>query len=115
LLGFQKGGGCFVEGDFLKNRFRWKDSIFNIEDQPGHWGLFRWKDSIFSTETALAFMSISDGLKLSMQFLFLLSTLVSLITILFPHSLEPWIVDALEALEFSTTLLSTHEDKSELR
>ncbi|KAK7286624.1 hypothetical protein RJT34_21753 [Clitoria ternatea] len=29
-------GGCFVEGDFLRNAFRWKDTVGKWEERPGH-------------------------------------------------------------------------------
>ncbi|RDY09612.1 Alpha-L-arabinofuranosidase 1, partial [Mucuna pruriens] len=29
-------GGTYVEGDYLKNQFRWKDTIGSWEERPGH-------------------------------------------------------------------------------
>lgn len=39
-------GGCFVEGEYLKNAFRWKETVGPWEDRPGHWGdvWFYWTD-----------------------------------------------------------------------
>ncbi|NP_001233925.2 alpha-L-arabinofuranosidase precursor [Solanum lycopersicum] len=31
-------GGCFVEGDWLRNAFRWKETIGQWEERPGHFG-----------------------------------------------------------------------------
>uniref|UniRef100_A0A2P2MIZ0 non-reducing end alpha-L-arabinofuranosidase n=1 Tax=Rhizophora mucronata TaxID=61149 RepID=A0A2P2MIZ0_RHIMU len=31
-------GGSSVEGDFLRNAFRWKETIGPWEERPGHWG-----------------------------------------------------------------------------
>uniref|UniRef100_A0A0D9XWJ8 non-reducing end alpha-L-arabinofuranosidase n=1 Tax=Leersia perrieri TaxID=77586 RepID=A0A0D9XWJ8_9ORYZ len=31
-------GGCFVEGDYLKNAFKWKETIGPWEERPGHFG-----------------------------------------------------------------------------
>ncbi|KAG9145658.1 hypothetical protein Leryth_018713 [Lithospermum erythrorhizon] len=31
-------GGCFVEGEWLRNAFRWKETIGNWEERPGHFG-----------------------------------------------------------------------------
>lgn len=35
-------GGCYVEGDWMANSFRWKDSVGRTESRPGHlnavWG-----------------------------------------------------------------------------
>lgn len=36
-------GGCFVEGDWLANRFQWKKSIGPIEDRPGHYNLWGYR------------------------------------------------------------------------
>jgi len=30
-------GGCFVEGDYLTNAFRWKKTVGDIAVRPGHW------------------------------------------------------------------------------
>lgn len=31
-------GGCFIEGQTLRNAFRWKDSVGPWEQRPGHFG-----------------------------------------------------------------------------
>ncbi|CAN6326511.1 unnamed protein product [Urochloa humidicola] len=31
-------GGCFVEGNWLKNAFKWKETIGPWEERPGHYG-----------------------------------------------------------------------------
>lgn len=31
-------GGCFVEGDWLRNAFRWKETVGPWEERPGHFG-----------------------------------------------------------------------------
>ncbi|KAH1069620.1 hypothetical protein AAZX31_03G105000 [Glycine max] len=35
---FRFPGGCFVEGQTLRNAFRWKDSVGPWEERPGHFG-----------------------------------------------------------------------------
>ncbi|EPS67800.1 hypothetical protein M569_06973, partial [Genlisea aurea] len=39
-------GGCFVEGEWLRNAFRWKETIGPWEERPGHFGdvWFYWTD-----------------------------------------------------------------------
>ncbi|PWA48024.1 alpha-L-arabinofuranosidase 1 [Artemisia annua] len=39
-------GGCFVEGEYLKNAFRWKETVGPWEERPGHYGdvWFYWTD-----------------------------------------------------------------------
>lgn len=31
-------GGCFVEGEWLRNAFRWKETVGSWEERPGHFG-----------------------------------------------------------------------------
>jgi len=38
-------GGCFVEGDRLPNAFRWKNSIGELVDRPGHWNLWGYRST----------------------------------------------------------------------
>ncbi|KAM0039905.1 putative non-reducing end alpha-L-arabinofuranosidase [Helianthus debilis subsp. tardiflorus] len=39
-------GGCFVEGEYLRNAFRWKETVGAWEERPGHLGdvWFYWTD-----------------------------------------------------------------------
>ncbi|XP_068663532.1 alpha-L-arabinofuranosidase 1-like [Aristolochia californica] len=39
-------GGCFVEGEWLRNAFRWRETIGPWEERPGHFGdvWFYWND-----------------------------------------------------------------------
>jgi alpha-L-arabinofuranosidase len=38
-------GGCYVEGDKLANAFRWKKSMGDISQRPGHWDLWGYTSS----------------------------------------------------------------------
>ncbi|EEE51587.1 hypothetical protein OsJ_32827 [Oryza sativa Japonica Group] len=38
VYGAATEGGCFVEGNWLKNAFRWKETIGPWEERPGHYG-----------------------------------------------------------------------------
>lgn len=38
-------GGCFVEGDYLANRFQWKKTIGKTEERPGHKNLWGYRTS----------------------------------------------------------------------
>ena len=31
-------GGCYVEGNYLRNAFRWKETVGPWEQRPGHFG-----------------------------------------------------------------------------
>lgn len=43
---FRFPGGCFVEGEWLRNAFRWKETVGPWEERPGHFGdvWFYWTD-----------------------------------------------------------------------
>jgi alpha-L-arabinofuranosidase len=38
-------GGCFVEGDTLADAARWKESIGDIAERPGHWQLWGYRST----------------------------------------------------------------------
>ena len=38
-------GGCYVEGDRLPNAFRWKNSIGDLAQRPGHWNLWGYRST----------------------------------------------------------------------
>ncbi len=46
-------GGCFVEGERIADAFRWKDTIGDIAERPGHWNLwgYRSTDGLGTTST----------------------------------------------------------------
>ena len=38
-------GGCYVEGDELANAFRWKRTIGDVAERPGHWNLWGYRSN----------------------------------------------------------------------
>ena len=38
-------GGCYVEGNRLANAFRWKNSIGDLAERPGHWNLWGYRST----------------------------------------------------------------------
>jgi alpha-L-arabinofuranosidase len=38
-------GGCFVEGDEIGNAFRWKETIGDLAERPGHWNLWGYRST----------------------------------------------------------------------
>ncbi len=38
-------GGCFVEGNIMRDAFRWKDTIGDIAQRPGHWNLWGYRST----------------------------------------------------------------------
>ncbi|KAH7522553.1 hypothetical protein FEM48_Zijuj07G0150800 [Ziziphus jujuba var. spinosa] len=56
-------GGYFVEGDWLRDAFRWKDMVGPWEERPGHFGDV-W---LYWTDDALGYMSFSRWVSLKLQ------------------------------------------------
>ncbi|XP_066334672.1 alpha-L-arabinofuranosidase 1-like isoform X1 [Miscanthus floridulus] len=89
-------GGCFVEGNWLRNAFRWKETIGPWEERPGHYGDV-WN---YWTDDGLGFY----------EFLLLAEDLGALPVWVFnagiSHNdgldmIEPFVKDALDGLEFA--------------
>ena len=38
-------GGCFCEGDKIENAFRWKESLGDISERPGHFSLWGYRSA----------------------------------------------------------------------
>ena len=76
-------GGCFVEGNWLRNAFRWKETIGPWEERPGHYGDV-WN---YWTDDGLGyyeFLLVNIGLcYLSLPFFFWLHLSLQLIIYLF--------------------------------
>ncbi|MBP1664655.1 MAG: hypothetical protein H6Q19_1795 [Bacteroidetes bacterium] len=96
-------GGCFVEGDVLANRFQWKNTVGKIEDRPGHWNLwgYRATDGMGYHE----FLQLSEDIGAEPLYV---------VNVGLAHkdnqpvtSLEGYIQDALDAIEYANGDIST--------
>jgi alpha-L-arabinofuranosidase len=38
-------GGCYVEGDRLENAFRWKNTVGDPAERPGHWNMWGYRSN----------------------------------------------------------------------
>lgn len=38
MIKYNNAGGCYVEGTYLRNAFRWKETVGPWEERPGHFG-----------------------------------------------------------------------------
>jgi alpha-L-arabinofuranosidase len=38
-------GGCYVEGATFANRYRWKETIGDVSQRPGHWCLWKYRST----------------------------------------------------------------------
>ncbi|XP_060174643.1 alpha-L-arabinofuranosidase 1-like isoform X1 [Lycium barbarum] len=91
-------GGCFVEGDYLKNAFRWKETIGPWEDRPGHYGDV-WK---YWTDDGLGlfdFLQLSEDLGALPVWVF--NNGISHNDQVDTSSILPFVQDILDGLEFA--------------
>jgi len=90
-------GGCFIEGDYLANRFQWKNTIGSIENRPGHknlWG-YRTSDGMGFHE----FLQLAEDIKAAP--LYVVNVGLSLNDSQPYTALEDYIQDALDAIEYA--------------
>ncbi|XP_052728569.1 alpha-L-arabinofuranosidase 1-like [Vigna angularis] len=95
---FRFPGGCYVEGGYMRNAFRWKDSVGAWEERPGHFGdvWSYWTDDGFGYFEGLQFSEdigalpvwvFNDGLSLNDE--------------VDTSMIGPFIQEALDGLEFA--------------
>jgi alpha-L-arabinofuranosidase len=90
-------GGCFVEGDVLRNAFRWKDTVGDIAGRPGHrnlWG-YRSTDGLGYHE----YLQMCEDL--GADPMFVINCGMSHKGNVPMDELEPWVQDALDAIEYA--------------
>ncbi|MDD4970565.1 MAG: alpha-L-arabinofuranosidase C-terminal domain-containing protein [Paludibacter sp.] len=90
-------GGCFVEGDYLTNRFQWKQTIGPIETRPGHnnlWG-YRTTDGMGYHE----FLQLSEDL--GAEPLYVFNVGVSHNDFVLYNQVDAYIQDAFDAIEYA--------------
>ncbi|XP_052138152.1 alpha-L-arabinofuranosidase 1-like isoform X2 [Oryza glaberrima] len=91
-------GGCFVEGDWLRNAFRWRETIGPWEQRPGHFGDV-WN---YWTDDGLGyyeFLQLAEDLGAAPIWVFNvgISHHDEVDTII----IEPFVKDVLDSLEFA--------------
>lgn len=97
-------GGCFVEGDSLADAYPWKQSIGDIALRPGHWGIWQYRSS-----DGLGFHEYLQWAEdMGAEPLYVVNVGIShkfgdvMKTETVPiFQLEPWIQDALDAIEYA--------------
>lgn len=90
-------GGCFVEGDYLANRFQWKNTIGKIENRPGHsnmWG-YRTSDGLGFHE----FMQLAEDLDATP--LYVVNIGIAHGDVVPFQNIDAYIQDALDAIEYA--------------
>jgi len=96
-------GGCFVEGDYLANRFEWKKTIGAIETRPGHnnlWG-YRTSDGMGYHE----FLQLSEDIGAEPLYVFNIG--VSHNDFQVYNGVDAYIQDAFDAIEYANGAITS--------
>uniref|UniRef100_A0A0D9XWK1 non-reducing end alpha-L-arabinofuranosidase n=1 Tax=Leersia perrieri TaxID=77586 RepID=A0A0D9XWK1_9ORYZ len=91
-------GGCFVEGDWLRNAFRWRETIGPWEQRPGHFGDV-WN---YWTDDGLGyyeFLQLAEDLGASPIWVFNVG--INHHDEVDTSIIEPFVKDVLDSLEFA--------------
>ena len=90
-------GGCYVEGNRLANAFRWKDSIGDVAQRPGHWNLwgYRSTDGLGYHE----YLQMCEDLKA--EPLYVINCGMAHEDRVPMDQMGPWVQDALDAIEYA--------------
>ncbi|MGO9111566.1 MAG: alpha-L-arabinofuranosidase C-terminal domain-containing protein [Thermoguttaceae bacterium] len=90
-------GGCYVEGNRLANAFRWKNSIGELAERPGHWNLwgYRSTDGLGYHE----YLQLCEDI--GAEPLFVINCGMAHEDSIPNDKLGPWIQDALDAIEYA--------------
>ncbi|KAF8707194.1 hypothetical protein HU200_030441 [Digitaria exilis] len=91
-------GGCFVEGDWLRNAFRWRESIGPWEERPGHFGdvWHYWTDDSLGY---YEFLQLAEDLGAAPIWVF--NNGVSHNDEVDTAAIAPFVKDVLDSLEFA--------------
>ncbi|XP_012839571.1 PREDICTED: alpha-L-arabinofuranosidase 1-like isoform X1 [Erythranthe guttata] len=91
-------GGCFVEGEWLRNAFRWKETVGPWEERPGHFGdvWHYWTDDGLGH---FEFLQLAEDLEAEPIWVF--NNGVSHNDEVDTSSIQPFVQEALDGIEFA--------------
>ena len=90
-------GGCYVEGNKLANAFRWKDSIGDLAQRPGHWNLWGYR----STDGLGYHEYLQMCEDLAAEPLYVINCGMAHEDRVPMDQMGPWVQDALDAIEYA--------------
>lgn len=94
-------GGCFVEGVTLANALRWKTTIGDLAQRPGRWNLWNYRSSDGLGYFEYLQMSEDLGAEPLLVINCGMSCQARGGTVQPLEDLEPWVQDALDAVEYA--------------
>ncbi|KAK7336357.1 hypothetical protein VNO77_16895 [Canavalia gladiata] len=91
-------GGSYVEGDYLRNAFRWKDTVGPWEERPGHYGDIwdYWTDDGFGYFEGLQLAEDLGALPI-----WVFNNGISHHDEVNTSAIEPFVQEALDGIEFA--------------
>ncbi|XP_057517043.1 alpha-L-arabinofuranosidase 2-like isoform X1 [Amaranthus tricolor] len=91
-------GGCYVEGNYLRNAFRWKETVGPWEQRPGHfgdvWGY--WSDDGLGY---LEYLQLAEDL--GVESVWVINNGMGLQDEVSPYLLAPFVQEMLDSIEFA--------------
>ena len=90
-------GGCFVEGNKIANAFRWKETIGDIAQRPGHWNLWGYR----STDGLGYHEYLQMCEDLNSEPLFVINCGMAHEDHVPMDQMNEWVEDALDAIEYA--------------
>jgi len=90
-------GGCFVEGNRIENAFRWKKTIGDIAQRPGHWNLWGYR----STDGLGYHEYLQMCEDLNSEPLFVINCGMAHENHIPMDQMGEWVQDALDAIEYA--------------
>jgi alpha-N-arabinofuranosidase len=91
-------GGCFVEGDLMRNAFYWKKSIGGVEERPGHYNLWGY----WSSDGLGVFEYMTLAEELDTEPVWVINNGVAHGDSVPPSKVLPLLQDVLDSIEFIT-------------
>jgi len=91
-------GGCFVEGDWMRNAFYWKNSIGTVEERPGHYNLWGY----WSSDGLGVFEYMTLAEELDTEPVWVINNGVAHGDSVPPSEVLPLLQDVLDSIEFIT-------------
>ncbi|KAK7336356.1 hypothetical protein VNO77_16894 [Canavalia gladiata] len=95
---FRFPGGCYVQGNYLRNAFRWKDTVGPWEERPGHFGDVwdYWTDDGFGYFEGLQLAEDLGALPV-----WVFNSGISLNDEVNTTAIAPFVQEALDGIEFA--------------
>jgi len=97
-------GGCYVEGNYLTNAFRWKNTIGDISARPGHWNSV-WNYASTDGLGYHEYLQLCEDLET--EPLFVINCGMAHNEVAPISEMGPWVQDAVDAIAYANAPTSS--------